>query len=142
MSYENQPPQYGQGGYPEQQGGYSQPGEYPQQPGGYPQQGVPGLSGAGRLPQLSATGRVSDPQQQPGNGLAIASLVCGIVGLLILWFILSPLAIIFGGIGLSRANKGAKHRGQAMAGLVLGIIGLLGYIILVIFVTTNGGFVY
>ncbi len=141
MSYENQPPQYGQGGYPEQQGGYSQPGEYPQQPGGYPQQGrYPGYPEQGGYPSYPQQGGY--PQQQPGNGLAIASLVCGIVGLLILWFILSPLAVIFGGIGLSRANKGAKHRGQAMAGLVLGIIGLLGYIILVIFVTTNGGFVY
>lgn len=105
---------------------YQNPGD--SQPPQYPQQGYqPGYGGY--------------PQPRPGNGLAIASLVCGIIGLLILWFILSPLAIIFGGVGLSKANKGASGRGQAIAGLVLGVIGLLGYIILIAVVVNNGGFV-
>lgn len=78
------------------------------------------------------------PQPRPGNGLAIASLVCGIVGLLILWIVLSPLAIIFGAIGLSRANRGASGHGQAMAGLILGIIGIVGYIVLIAIVANKG----
>jgi hypothetical protein len=79
--------------------------------------------------------------QQPGNGLAIASLVCGIIGLLIFWIVLSPLAIIFGGIGLAKANRGAKYRGQAIAGLVLGIVAILGYIILIAVVVNDHNFV-
>lgn len=48
------------------------------------------------------------PTQQPGNGLAIAGMVCGIVGLLILNIILRPLALIFGGIGLSGRTAGPR----------------------------------
>lgn len=103
---------------------------YPEQSGN-PYGPPPGYGPQGGYPQ---------PQQR-SNGLAIASLVCGIIGLLIFWFVLSPLAIIFGGIGLSRANRGASHKGLAMAGLILGIVGLLGYIILVAVVVQNGGFV-
>lgn len=61
-------------------------------------------------------------QPRPGNGLAIASLVCGIIGIIIFAIVLGPLSIVFGGVGLSRANKGASHKGIAIAGLVLGII--------------------
>jgi hypothetical protein len=60
--------------------------------------------------------------QQRSNGLAIAGLVCGIVGLVLLNIILGPLAIIFGGVGLSRARRGAAHRGMSIAGIVLGIV--------------------
>jgi uncharacterized protein DUF4190 len=62
------------------------------------------------------------PPPNRGNGLAVAALVCGIVGLLCLGFILGPLAIIFGGVGISKANQGADHKGLAIAGLVLGIV--------------------
>jgi hypothetical protein len=78
------------------------------------------------------------PQPRPGNGMAIAALVCGIIGLLLFWFVLSPLAIIFGAIGISKANKGASGKGQAVAGLVLGIIGLIGYVVLFAVVLSNG----
>lgn len=104
------------------------PGEYPNyQPpqGGYP----PAPPGYGY------------PQAPQGNGMAVAGLVCGIIGLLIFWFILGPLAIIFGGIGLSRANKGAPHRGMAIAGVVLGIIAVIGYLILVAVLINDHSFV-
>jgi uncharacterized membrane protein YvbJ len=56
------------------------------------------------------------------SGFAIAALVTGIVG----FFInpLSILAIIFGAIGLGQTSKdpNLKGRGMAIAGLVLGII--------------------
>lgn len=80
------------------------------------------------------------PQQQPGNGLAIAGMVCGIIGLFILWIILSPLAVIFGGVGWSKANNGAKHKGMAIAGVVLGVIGIVGYIILIALVFNDSRF--
>jgi len=75
-----------------------------------------------------------------GNGLAIAGLVCGIVGLLLFNYILGPLAIIFGGIGWSKANKGARHRGMAIAAVVLGIIDILVYVVLIVFLARHGVF--
>lgn len=114
MTYEQSP-----------QGGQPQGGQYPQYPqGGGPQYGQPGYG-------------YPVPQQQPGNGLAIAGMVCGIVGLLVFWIILSPLAIIFGGVGWNRANNGAKYKGMAIAGVVLGIVGIVGYIIVLTLVLDN-----
>jgi hypothetical protein len=55
--------------------------------------------------------------------MAIASLVLGIVGMFLP--ILGILALIFGGIGISKANQGASGKGMAVAGLVLGILGTL-----------------
>ncbi|MFN2562011.1 MAG: DUF4190 domain-containing protein [Jatrophihabitans sp.] len=76
------------------------------------------------------------------NGLAIASLVCGIVGLLVFAIILGPLAIIFGGVGLSRAKAGAGHRGMAIAGMVLGIIDVVVFAILLAAASKHGGSMY
>ena len=100
---------------------YQQQGNYPgpQQQGGYP-----------------------GPVARQGNGLAIAGMVCGIVGLLLFNVILGPLAVIFGGIGLSRANKGAPHKGQAIAGIVLGIIDLVIFAIIVAEASKHGGYFY
>jgi uncharacterized membrane protein YvbJ len=57
------------------------------------------------------------------SGMAIASLILGILGI-------SLLAIIFGGIGISQTGKdpNLKGRGMAVAGLVLGILGFIGII--------------
>jgi len=65
--------------------------------------------------------------QRPGNGLAIASLVLGIVSiaLLCVWYISLPcalLAIIFGAIGRGKAKEGATGGGMATAGLICGVI--------------------
>ncbi len=72
------------------------------------------------------TGQPANAQQNHvGNGLAVAGLVCGLVGLLFLPIVLGPLAIIFGGVGLSRANRGAGHKGMSMAAIILGIADLV-----------------
>jgi hypothetical protein len=73
-----------------------------------------------------------------GNGLAVAALVLGLLGLLLavatgwipcvgLFLPLIPtlLAVIFGFVGRGRASQGAPHGGVATAGLACGIIGLL-----------------
>jgi len=67
------------------------------------------------------------PPPKTGNGMAAASLICGIVGLLLFGIILGPLAIIFGAIGLGNANKNpiGAGKGMAIAGLVLGVVDLL-----------------
>jgi len=92
----------------------------------------------GYAPAPPSYGGYVQPQQ--GNGLAIAGLVCGIIGLFFLWIVLSPLAIIFGSIGRSRANRGASGKGMATAAIVLGIVGIVGYVILIA-VLANRGFV-
>ena len=78
-------------------------------------------------------GYTPGPQMQPqqGNGIAVAALVLGICALVLffLWFlapILGLLAIIFGALGISKANKiGGKGKGLAIAGLITGVLGLL-----------------
>jgi hypothetical protein len=56
------------------------------------------------------------------NGLAVASLV---VGLFWMWWIGSVLAIVFGHVALHQiARNGQSGRGLAIAGLVLGYLGL------------------
>jgi Domain of unknown function (DUF4190) len=72
------------------------------------------------------------------NGMAIAALVCGIIGLFILEIILGPLAIIFGGLALQRANRGAGQRGMAWAGLILGVIDVLGFIVILALARHHG----
>lgn len=64
-----------------------------------------------------------------GEGMAVASLVMGILGVIGVWTILlglpfAILAIIFGSIARKRYNEGYHdRRGLATAGLVLGILG-------------------
>jgi hypothetical protein len=67
--------------------------------------------------------------QSRSNGMAIAGLVCGIVGIFIFEVILGILAIVFGGIGVRRANAGAGRRGIAWAGVILGVIDIALFII-------------
>lgn len=71
------------------------------------------------------------PPPRQSNGLAIASLVCGIIGCLFFGIILGPLAVIFGAVGLSRANRGASGKGMAIAGLILGVIATVVAIVLI-----------
>ena len=63
------------------------------------------------------------PQPRSTNGLAIASLVLGILWI---YWIGSILAVIFGHVALSQIKKDPSSvgRGLAIAGLVLGYIGV------------------
>ena len=88
------------------------------------------------------TYRDSSPATTQRNGLAVAGLVCGIVGLLLFNFILGPLAIIFGGIGLSRANHGADHGRMSVAAIVLGIVDIILFVVLIVVASHNGGHWY
>ena len=75
-----------------------------------------------------------------GNGLAVAGLVCGLVGLLFFNIVLGPLAIIFGGVGWSKANNGARYKGMSIAAVVLGVVDLIIFFVLVAVASNNGGF--
>jgi uncharacterized membrane protein HdeD (DUF308 family) len=81
------------------------------------------------------------------HGVVVAALVCGIVSLvlalLILFFpiaaLLGLVAIILGIVGLSRASRGeASNRGQALAGLITGLLGVA----LAVFFTISIGFFF
>jgi len=104
-----------------------------------PQAAVAGLSAPAAAPIAGMPGfwpapapeLLADPPVDPAaatlpkttNGLAVASLVLGIVWL---YWIGSILALIFGVIVRKRANRGrASNGGQALAGLILGIVGIV-----------------
>jgi len=66
-----------------------------------------------------------------GGGMATAALVLGILALITSWTVvggvlLGLLAVIFGIVGLRRANRGlALGRGRAISGIILGLLGIL-----------------
>lgn len=70
--------------------------------------------------------------------MAIASLVLGIVWI---WGLGSLLALIFGIIGKNQidASNGTQGgRGMAIAGIVLGIVGLAGLVVFMIIILAAG----
>ena len=69
------------------------------------------------------------PEVQPQHGLATASLVCGIIGL-VCCSPLSIAALIFAII----AKKDGNTEGITTAGLVLGIIGVCFLVLIIIYV--------
>lgn len=85
----------------------------------------------------SPAGSMPPYQPQParpvagGGGMATAALVLGILALITCWTViggvlLGLLAVIFGIVGLRRANRGlAFGRGRAIAGIILGVLGIV-----------------
>lgn len=85
---------------------------------------------------------VEQQEKRGTSGFAVSSMVLGILALVFCWlpvvcWILAILAIIFGGVGISK-TKLAGGRGMAVAGLVCGIISIALYVILVITVASLG----
>jgi hypothetical protein len=65
---------------------------------------------------------------QPTDGLAIASLVCGLCGLNII-------AVVFGHVALARIRRtGASGSGMAIAGLALGYLALAAIVLILLIV--------
>ncbi|GAA0916438.1 DUF4190 domain-containing protein [Streptomyces thermoalcalitolerans] len=97
-------------------------------PGGY---GYPGYPSGYGWPGLPA---------QPQNGMGIAAMVLGILACCLFCLygvvsvVLGVLAIVFGVKGRRKAEQGlADNHGQAQAGLVMGVIGLvLGLVVVVL----------
>lgn len=92
-----------------------------------------------------ASGTASDRPRAdalpPVAGQATASLVLGIVGLVVVPLLCSVLAVVFGAVGLSRIrdNPGMRGRSSAMWGLWLGIVGLVAWAVLVAVLASTGG---
>ena len=95
---------------------YNQP-QQPQQPQYQPPQ-APNYPQPPMYPQ--------GPVQQPGKGLAVGALVCGIVSLVLSWMggLLGVVAGIVGIILSVQAKKQGFVGGMNTAGLVMSIIGL------------------
>ena len=80
------------------------------------------------------------PQQGGTNGLAIAALACGVLSLIVVWFlgwlgiILAILSVVFGALGMKKSKQTGSGNGLAVAGLVCGIISLAICIIAIIIV--------
>ncbi|MEV5352106.1 DUF4190 domain-containing protein [Streptomyces sp. NPDC093516] len=72
------------------------------------------------------------------NGMAIASLCCGIVGLFILNIILGPLAIVFGVV--ARRQGPGNGAGMAKAGIILGVVAVVLWLVMLAVASSNGGF--
>ncbi|WP_113702738.1 DUF4190 domain-containing protein [Nonomuraea lactucae] len=123
-------PDYGQQGYG--QGSYSQPGyNQPYNPGGYNpggyNQGAYGQAGYGQA-GYAPYGPPASPRST--NGLAVTSLVLGIVGLIFCGLTSIPGAIV-GHIALNRIKRtGEEGQSMAMGGLVTSYITIVLWLIL------------
>lgn len=91
-------------------------------------------------------GQYAPPPPPAGqNGMGTAAMVLGIIAVVLFWtivvgFICGVLAIIFGIVGRGRARRGmATNSGQATAGLVTGIIGLVFALAIVILAASSPG---
>ncbi|MFH9831324.1 hypothetical protein ACH4NC_08430 [Streptomyces sp. NPDC017201] len=80
-------------------------------------------------PAPSAGGR---PASREADGLAVASFVLGLLGLLVMNILLGPVAIVMALIALARSTA---RRGRALLGLGLGLADL---VVLAVLVTQNG----
>ncbi|MFI7704828.1 DUF4190 domain-containing protein [Nonomuraea sp. NPDC049480] len=123
--YGQQPPTGG--GYAQQPPGGGAYGGYGQQPPSYPQEQL----GYGQLPPSGGFGQQPGygynqygPPQQPRqtNGMAVASMVLGIVGLAFCGLTSIP-GVILGHIALNKIKRtGEEGQGMAVAGLVTSYI--------------------
>lgn len=137
------------------------PGEPPPMVGGYgpyaggavppppPSSPPPSFPPASSPPPTYSDGRQSDRQTR--NGLGTAALVCGVIAAVVSmvpvvnWFTwpLGVLAIVFGAVGWSRANKGeATNKNAAVAGVVLGIVSFFTFCLVYVIIGAGAGAVY
>nr|WP_052864899.1 hypothetical protein [Streptomyces niger] len=66
------------------------------------------------------------------DGMAVASFILGLVGLLVMNLVLGPLSLVLGAIAL---HRGTTRRGRALLGMTLGAADL---IVLAAIVTADG----
>jgi hypothetical protein len=137
----------GQGNYGQQGGGYGQQAGYGQQGGGYGEQGghgqqgavqQPGSYGQSGYPQAGYQGPTwtgGSYQSAQTNGLAVASLVCGIASFVLFGPLSGIPAIILGHMARSRISQtGEQGSGLALAGLILGYVQLVLDVIAVVLI--------
>lgn len=128
--------QQGWGWWQASDGKWYPPESHPQYQGAPPVAGYPGQFGHPVHPQ-QAWGGYPYPARRGTNGMAIAAMVLGILWL---WWIGSVLALIFGYVarGQIKARNEAGD-GMAIAGIVLGWIGVATGILTIVLVAVNAG---
>jgi hypothetical protein len=115
------------------------------EPGAQPVSSVTGGGGAAKATTPPTTGQMpvsagpgwTKTVQQRTNGMAVASLVLGIVWVFWLNYIL---ALIFGYIAkneIDRSRETQSGRGMAIAGIVLGYLGLIWLLITIVIAVAN-----
>ena len=85
-----------------------------------------------------ATPHPASPAPPVGNGLAVAGMILGILGLALCWIpfvgaLVALLGIVFGAIGWSKASRTGRNKGMAITGVVCGILGVVAGIVIVVF---------
>lgn len=101
-----------------------EPPSYPPPPGGYGYQPQPGF---GYPPPMGGY-----PTQQGTNGMAIASLVCSVIGPFVCG-VATVLGLVFGFIGLHQIRtSGQQGRGMAIAGIIISALTVVAGVIIVI----------
>lgn len=63
------------------------------------------------------------------NGFAVAGFVCAVVGVFVAGFLLGTLGVVFSAIAMNKIKKNPekfKGKGMAIAGLVIGIVAVVG----------------
>jgi hypothetical protein len=118
------PPVYG---YPQQDPYAQQPQQPPQGYGYPPQPGYPQQPGYGGYGYGGPTGQ--------NNGIAVASLVVGIISIVGSCFFGGLIGIVAVGLGIAGLNKSkatGTGRGQSIAGIATGAVGLLISIVFII----------
>lgn len=161
-SGQQEPPGYPATGYPGAHQYPAAPAQYPQAQGQqYPQgqQGYPGQTPYGQAPAPYGQAPYGQPAQynqgysqyaygppEP-KGLSIASMVCGIAVYVGFGFFILPqiAAVVLGHMGLAREPAG---RGMALAGLIMGYVGIaltiafIVFFVVVLGVASNRGYTY
>ncbi|WP_032770290.1 hypothetical protein [Streptomyces sp. CNS654] len=88
--------------------------------------------GAAPEPEKSPDSAPCRAAGREADGLAVASFVLGLVGLLVFNIVLGPMAIVMALLALTRRTR---RRGRAFLGLALGVADL---VVLAALVTANG----
>ena len=70
----------------------------------------------------------TQPAEDPGKGMAIASLILGLVSFLCLPIVTGVLGIVFGGVAKSKGST----NGMATAGIICGIVGIALWILMLV----------
>jgi hypothetical protein len=105
---------------------------------------APPLPPAAPIPRAAPLPPVAAPQEGQGaktSGLAIASFVVAMLGIVCAGMVLGVAAIVLGGLALWAISRHAdlKGRGLAMAGLLTGIVEVVAWTAVVAFVVAKGG---